>query len=178
MRRLSRVAGGSLLVAALGCGGSKGSTDPTAVFVGVWKGTGVTSGGSGPNSRAITLPIEEISPSSVKLHGFCGSNTDIYSDGPTASVNGNNLTLQVGSCTYTANSCGPTTLTIPGGNGVLTPGVPTTLTVSVNMNFNTCGNTSSQLVTFTSSSKQPYGTNAMAPDEAPLDEAAGALQPR
>jgi hypothetical protein len=171
MRGLSRAAWG--LVIALGCGGSNGSTDPTQAFVGVWKGTGISTTGGQSTSRQLTIPIEEVSPSTLKLHGFCGSGTDIYSDGPTASVNGHSFTLTPGSCTYTAQSCGPTTLDVTGGNGVLTTGLPSTLSLSVNATFTTCGNSSTQLVTFTSTTKQAYGTNARVPEESPV--AAGAL---
>ena len=166
MRGLWSASCGGLLAVALGCGGSNGGSGTAAEkFVGVWKGNSIVTAGGQSNNVQTTIPIEQVDPSTVRLHGFCGSGADIYADGPKAAVNGNSFTLDPGSCTYSTANCSSVMLQVVSGNGVLSTGLPPTLTVAVSANFSGCGNGVSETVTFTASTRQPYGSTARAPDD-------------
>src|SRR5262249_35261029 len=131
MRGLWSASCGGVLAVAIGCGGSNGgSGTPAEKFVGVWKGSSIVTAGGQSNNVQTTIPIEQVDPNTVRLHGFCGSGADIYADGPKAAVNGNSFTLDPGSCTYSTPNCSSVMLQVLSGNEMLTTGLPPTLTLA------------------------------------------------
>lgn len=151
-----------MLAALAACGSSSGGTTPgdlAAAYLGVWTGTITSTVGSTSNTRSgAKLPIEEIRPNQIKLHGYC-SGTDAYGEGPTATVTASGLTIVPLKCTYASTTCPAVTADIKSGNGSLSSGLAATLTIAITAVVTDCGGTGTDLVTFTSSQRGPYGSS-------------------
>jgi len=165
--RVGQVLGFLGTVALCACGSSSGSSsDAASAFAGVWTGSVTTTVGTSSQTRTgVKLPIEELRPNQIKLHGYCSA-TDIYSDGPTATVTGSGFTVVPMTCSFAGQTCPTITANIQSGNGSLTGGLASTLQVAVTVLVTDCAGTGTDLLTYTASQKAPYGSTVLvAPGE-------------
>jgi hypothetical protein len=131
-------------------------TDYAPPYVGAWTGTADIVADGQEFTATSDVPIEELGTNLIELHGFC-SDTDAYSSGPQANVSSTGFNLIAGSCSYSSTNCdqGNITFAWSDGTGTLTAG-----TLSFNIDGSlACGTlTVGYTLTFSSSSKGPYGS--------------------
>ena len=152
-----------LFGALVACGGSSdnGGGDLAAKYAGLWTGTLTsTVGGSSTTRNGAKLAIEEVRPDQVKLRGYC-STTDVYGEGPLATVSASGLTLMPLVCSFASSTCPTVTVDIRSGNGSLTGPLNATLNVALTAQVTDCAGTGTDLLTYTSSSKAAYGSAAV-----------------
>jgi hypothetical protein len=144
------------------CGGSSdNSGDLAAKYAGLWTGTLTSTVGSSSTTRnGAKLAVEEIRPDQVKLRGYC-STTDVYGEGPVATVSASGLTVTPLVCSFASSTCPTVTVDIKSGNGSLAGPLSATLNVALTAVVTDCAGTGTDLLTYTASSKAPYGSAAM-----------------
>jgi hypothetical protein len=152
-----------LFGALVACGGSSDHTggDLAAKYAGLWTGTLTsTVGGSSTTRTGAKLAIEEIRPDQVKLRGYCSA-TDIYGEGPTATVSASGLTLDPLVCTFASTTCPTVTADIKSGSGSLTGPLSATLNLALTAVVTDCAGTGTDLLTYTATAKAAYGSMAL-----------------
>jgi hypothetical protein len=152
-----------LLGAMVACGGSSSDTgaDLAAKYAGLWTGTLTSTVGSSSTTRnGAKLAIEEIRPDQVKLRGYCSA-TDVYAEGPTASVTASGLTVTPLVCSFASTTCPTVTADIKSGNGSIVGTLNATLNVALTAVVTDCAGTGTDLLTYTASEKAPYGSMAL-----------------
>jgi hypothetical protein len=155
-----------LLWALAACGSSSGPNgDLAAAYAGLRTGTLTSTVGSSSTTRMnAKLAIEEIRSNQIKLRGYCSA-TDVYGEGPTATVTASGFTLDPLKCTFASSTCPSVTADIKSGNGSLTGAVQSTLNVALTAVVTDCAGTGTDLLSYTGSSKAAYGSTGLASPE-------------